>query len=194
MKKAVFIDKDGTLIKNVPYNVDTRLITFEEQVIPALRLLQSNGYQLIIISNQPGIAFGYFSEEAIQQVYQFIATRLLLQGIELNGFYYCPHHVEGTNRPYAKACYCRKPMPGLLLKAAMDIDIDLESSWMIGDILHDCEAGNRAGCATILLNTGNETEWVLNNNRRPDYVCSSWSEAAGIIIQYANAKASVERV
>jgi len=87
MKKAVFIDKDGTLIKNVPYNVDTRLITFEEQVIPALRLLQSNGYQLIIISNQPGIAFGYFSEEAIQQVYQFIATRLLLQGIELNGFY-----------------------------------------------------------------------------------------------------------
>jgi D-glycero-D-manno-heptose 1,7-bisphosphate phosphatase len=194
MKKAVFIDKDGTLIKNVPYNVNTKLITFEEQVIPALRLLQSNDYQLIIVSNQPGIAFSYFSEEDVQRVYQFIVTRLQLQGIQLNGFYYCPHHTEGSNPTYAKPCYCHKPMPGLLLEAAMEMDIDLESSWMIGDILHDCEAGNRAGCATILLNTGNETEWVLNNNRRPNYVCSSWSEAAGIIIQYANAKASVEHL
>jgi D-glycero-D-manno-heptose 1,7-bisphosphate phosphatase len=194
MKKAVFIDKDGTLIKNVPYNINTKLITFEEQVIPALRLLQSHGYQLIIISNQPGIAFSYFTEEDIKRVYQFIHTRLLLQGIQLNGFYYCPHHVDGVDPQYAKACYCRKPLPGLLLEAATDQDIDLERSWMIGDILHDCEAGNRAGCTTILLNTGNETEWVLNNNRRPNYVCSNWSEAAGIIIQYANAKASVEHV
>jgi len=194
MKKAVFIDKDGTLIKNVPYNINTELITFEEQVIPALQLLQSNGYQLIVVSNQPGVAFSYFSEEDVHRVYRFIATQLLLQGIQLNGFYYCPHHVEGTNPLYSKTCYCRKPLPGMLLEAAMEMDIDLESSWMIGDILHDCEAGNRAGCSTILLNTGNETEWVLNNNRRPNYVCSCWSEAAGIIIQYANAKASVEHV
>lgn len=194
MKKAVFIDKDGTLIKNVPYNIDTRLIAFEEQVVPALRLLQSNNYLLIVVSNQPGVAFSYFSEADVQRVYRFMATRLLLQGILLNGFYFCPHHPDGTNALYAKNCNCRKPLPGLFLKAAMEMDIDLKHSWMIGDILHDCEAGKRAGCSTILLNTGNETEWELNTNRRPDYICSNWSEAAGIIIQYTNEKTSVEHV
>jgi D,D-heptose 1,7-bisphosphate phosphatase len=187
MRKAIFIDKDGTLIKDVPYNVNTDLVSFEDGAVPALRLLQAHGYQLVIISNQPGIAFSYFTEEEVKQVYQFIATQLLLQGIQLNGFYYCPHHKDGNRRPYAKVCYCRKPMPGLLLKAAMEMNIDLESSWMIGDILHDCEAGNRAGCTTILLNVGNETEWVLTNNRRPNFICNNWSDAAAIITQYEEA-------
>jgi len=194
MKKVVFIDKDGTLIRDVPYNVNTSMVAFEDQAIPALQMLQAFGYQLIIVSNQPGIAFSYFSTEEVQQVYQYIAAQLLLQGIQLSGFYYCPHHQHGNCRPYVKACYCRKPMPGLLLKAAMELDIDLEHSWMIGDILDDSEAGNRAGCTTILLNNGNETEWVLNNNRRPDFICSNWKDAAAVIIQYANEKNCVEHL
>jgi len=193
MKKAVFIDKDGTLIKDVPYNVNTNLIQFEEHAVTALQLLQTNNYQLIIISNQPGVAFAYFSEADVRRVFRFIKKELLQQGVQLNGYYYCPHHTEGVNQ-YAKACYCRKPLPGLILKAAMEMDIDLEHSWMIGDILHDVEAGNRAGCTTILLNNGHETEWVLDNNRQPDHMCSNWHDAAAIIIKYAKELTCVEHV
>ncbi|WP_205511282.1 D-glycero-alpha-D-manno-heptose-1,7-bisphosphate 7-phosphatase [Longitalea arenae] len=194
MNRAVFIDKDGTLIKDVPYNVNTSLIEFEEHAIEALQLLQAFGFQLIIISNQPGIAFSYFTEEDIHQVFRFIENKLLENGVRLNGYYYCPHHAEGDRAPFAKACYCRKPLPGMLLQAAMEMDIDLESSWMIGDILHDAEAGNRAGCTSILLNNGNETEWVLTDSRRPAFVCENWKDAAAIIIEHAKARASVEHV
>jgi D,D-heptose 1,7-bisphosphate phosphatase len=194
MKKAVFIDKDGTLIKDVPYNVNTNLIIFEEGIVPALQQLQALGYLLIIVSNQPGIAFSYYSEQDVQRVFEFIAGQLQQYDIQLNGFYYCPHHIQGSNREYAKPCYCRKPLPGMLLKAAMELDIDLENSWMIGDILNDCEAGNRAGCTTILLNVGNETEWEMEHNRRPRFICNTWGDAVTIIIQQANANAGVERV
>jgi D,D-heptose 1,7-bisphosphate phosphatase len=194
MKKAVFIDKDGTLIKDVPYNVNTNQITFEEGIVPALQQLQTQGYQLIIVTNQPGIAFSYYSEADVERVYAFIFNQLLQYGIQLNGFYYCPHHLKGNRPQYAKACYCRKPMPGMLLKAAMDLDIDLENSWMIGDILNDCEAGNRAGCTTILLNVGNETEWEMAHNRRPNFICHTWGDAVAIILQQANTNAGVEQV
>lgn len=192
MKKAVFIDKDGTLIKDVPYNVNTNLITFEEGIVPALQQLQTQGYQLIIVSNQPGIAFSYYSEADVQRVYEFLVRELQQHSIQLNGFYFCPHHVQGNSPEYAKPCYCRKPLPGMLLKAAMELDIDLESSWMIGDILNDSEAGNRAGCTTILLNVGNETEWEMEHNRRPNFICNTWCDAAAIISQ--NANAGVEHV
>jgi D-glycero-D-manno-heptose 1,7-bisphosphate phosphatase len=181
MKKAVFIDKDGTLIKNIPWNVNTQLIEFEDNAIASLQLLQESGYQLVLISNQPGIALGYFSEEAVIQVFKYLEGSLYQRGIQLNGFYYCPHDVQGIHQPYSKACYCRKPLPGLLLKAAMELDINLEQSWMIGDILNDTEAGNRAGCKTILLNNGNETEWELTVNRQPAYICKNWKDAAGVI-------------
>jgi len=194
MKKAVFIDKDGTLIKNVPYNINTDLIEFEDDAIVALQLLQDCGYQLIIISNQPGIALAYFTDKEVRQVFQYIQDRLHQHGVILDGYYYCPHDAQGIRMPYAKACYCRKPKPGLLLQAAMEHDIDLERSWMIGDILNDTEAGNRAGCKTILLNVGNETEWVLDENRQPAYTCNNWKEAAGIIAEYAKETISVEQV
>ncbi|OQP49940.1 D-glycero-alpha-D-manno-heptose-1,7-bisphosphate 7-phosphatase [Niastella populi] len=181
MKKAVFIDKDGTLIKNLPWNVNTQLIQFEENAIASLQLLQESGYQLVLISNQPGIALGYFTEEAVIQVFKYLEHALTGHGVQLNAYYYCPHDARGIQAPYIKTCYCRKPLPGLLLKAAMELDIDLERSWMIGDILHDTEAGNRAGCKTILLNNGNETEWELTPCRQPSYICKNWKDAAGII-------------
>ncbi|HEY8896930.1 MAG TPA: HAD family hydrolase [Niastella sp.] len=194
MKKAVFIDKDGTLIKNIPYNVNTDLIEFEDNAIAALQLLQDCGYQLILISNQPGIALGYFSEKEVRQVFQYIQDILHQHAVILDGYYYCPHDVHGVNLAYARACYCRKPMPGMLLKAAMEHDIDLERSWMIGDILNDTEAGMRAGCRTILLNNGNETEWLLNASREPSYTCNNWKDAASIIAEYAKEAIHVEQV
>jgi D,D-heptose 1,7-bisphosphate phosphatase len=183
MKKAIFIDKDGTLIKDIPYNINTSLIQFEDHAIASLQLLQQSGYQLVLISNQPGVALGYFSEEEVVQVFQYLTIELQQKGVLLNGWYYCPHSTQGIRLPYVKACYCRKPMPGLLLRAAMELDIDLEQSWMIGDILHDTEAGNRAGCKTIILNNGNETEWELTVNRHPSYICRNWKDATDIINQ-----------
>jgi len=186
MNKAVFIDKDGTLIKNVSYNVNVDLIEFEPFAFEALKLLQRLGYLLVIVTNQPGIAFEYFTEKELENVHTHIRNALQQKDIFLSGFYFCPHHVSGKLQAYSIACNCRKPKPGLLLKAADDMNIDLEKSWMIGDILNDVEAGNKAGCKTILINNNNETEWQLNELRKPGFLVDNWSHAARIIAAEKN--------
>jgi D,D-heptose 1,7-bisphosphate phosphatase len=181
-KKAIFLDKDGTLIKDVPYNVDPDLV----ELVPGcerLKALQDLGYQLIVVSNQSGIALGYFTEtrlmQAVDRMFQLLAERQVFP----LAFYYCPHAVNGTVAPYALPCSCRKPQPGLILRAAADLGIDTSSSWMIGDILDDVEAGNRAGCQTILIDNGNETEWRVDDRREPHYVRTTLAEAARLILQ-----------
>ena len=182
MDKAIFLDKDGTLIPDIPYNVDTDLIMLQPDSIEGLRLLHREGYLLIIISNQSGVARGYFTEDELQAVEGKMKDLFRLNGITLTGFYYCPHHPQGAINSYDIHCSCRKPMPGMLLKAAAEHNIDLYQSWMIGDILNDVEAGNRAGCKTILIDNGNETEWVQGEYRTPGIICNSINEAAENII------------
>ncbi|MGX5820332.1 D-glycero-alpha-D-manno-heptose-1,7-bisphosphate 7-phosphatase [Chitinophaga lutea] len=172
MRKAVFIDKDGTLIANVPYNADPALINLEEGASMGLQLLQAHGFALVVASNQSGVAQGYFEEKQLERVYEKI-TQLL--PVQLDGFFYCPHLPNGD-------CTCRKPKPGLLLEAAAQLQIDLAASWMIGDILNDVEAGNRAGCRTVLINNGGETEWLLTPMRVPTFVASDLLDAAAFII------------
>ena len=104
--------------------------------------------------------------------------------MQLDAFYYCPHLVEGTIKEYAIDCNCRKPKPGLIFKAAKDFDINLNNSWMIGDILNDVEAGNAAGCKTILITNGNETEWILNAQRMPDYEAKDLKHATQIVLKH----------
>lgn len=183
--KAVFIDKDGTLLIDVPYNVNPEFIEFNEYAIEALKLLHEQGYKIIIISNQPGVALGYFTESELTVVGETIATRLQENGIALTGFFYCPHYPSGKNKTYAMSCNCRKPQPGLITIAADEMHIDVMQSWMIGDILHDVEAGNRAGCRTIFLDNGNETEWDINEWRKPDFITGNLLEAAQHIISEA---------
>lgn len=185
MNKAIFIDKDGTLIPDIPYNVNPSLITLANTAIPALKLLQKQNYLLIVISNQSGVARGYFKEEALQNVSDAISNLLGKEGIRIDGFYYCPHHKDGTVKEYTIDCDCRKPKPGLLLKAIKDFDIDAQQSWMIGDILNDVEAGKAAGCRTVLLKNGNETEWLMNEKRKPNFVVENLLKAAQIIVQHS---------
>jgi len=194
MNKAVFLDKDGTLIKDVPYNVNPALITLEPYAPQALKQLQELGYLLIVVSNQPGIALGYFSEADVQGVFLAICKMLRRHGVRLDGFYYCPHDINGKQWPYVVNCNCRKPGPGMLLKAAAEYDIDLSQSWMIGDILHDVEAGNRAGCKTILLNKGHETEWDMSEKRIPSHMAPDWREAAEFIISRTKQNYRVEQL
>lgn len=182
MHKAVFLDKDGTLIFDVPYNVNPALVKLEDNAGVALKMLQEEGYVLIVVSNQSGVAFGYFSERDLLGVNARIMKLLQKEDVRLNGFYYCPHHPGGTVPEYAVFCECRKPAPGMLLKAAEAFDIDLSQSWMIGDILNDVEAGNRAGCKSILIDNGHETEWEMNESREPYFVAGDIKEAAQFIL------------
>jgi D,D-heptose 1,7-bisphosphate phosphatase len=185
--KAVFLDKDGTLVDDLPYNVEPERIALCRGAGRALRLLARLGYRLFVVTNQPGIAYGRFAVAAMDAVSGRLRELLMLEQLALDGFYYCPHHPEGTVSPWAAECHCRKPLPGLLLKAAHDHGIDLRASWMVGDILHDVEAGNRAGCRTILIDNGNETEWRLGPRRIPTRMARDLYTAAVLIASHGDA-------
>lgn len=182
--RAVFLDKDGTLIEDVPYNVDPERIRLTPGAGEGLAALAAAGYLLIVVSNQSGVAHGYFAEEDLGAVERRLRELLGEQGVKLDGFYHCPHHPKGRVARYAIACSCRKPQPGLILCAAEERDIDLAQSWLVGDILNDIEAGRAAGCHTILLDNGNETEWQRSPPREPHFLVADLAEAARVILRY----------
>jgi D-glycero-D-manno-heptose 1,7-bisphosphate phosphatase len=175
MFPAVFLDKDGTVIHDEPYNVDPAKIRFRDDAGAALLSLQEAGYRLLLVSNQAGIEAGRFQESELAQVWESIKAELGFKDVALTGIYYCPHGVSSE-------CDCRKPKPGMLERAAAEHEIDLQASWMIGDILDDVEAGQRAGCRTILLDVGSETEWQDSPWRRPTFVAENLSQAAQHIL------------
>jgi D-glycero-D-manno-heptose 1,7-bisphosphate phosphatase len=180
---AVFLDKDGTLVPDQPYNADPRQITLLPGVASGLGRLSAAGYRLVVVTNQSGVARGYFPETALVEVEQRLRDLLEHEaGVPLAGFYYCPHHPDGSIPEYAVQCECRKPRPGMLWLAAKQLGIDLPGSWMIGDILNDVEAGSRAGCHTILIDNGGETEWEPGPYREPDSIAGDFIEAAQIIL------------
>jgi D-glycero-D-manno-heptose 1,7-bisphosphate phosphatase len=182
MRRAVFFDKDGTLVEDLPPNTDTSLVRFFPGVFTALRLLERAGFVLVIATNQGGIAEGRCSESDVRRMHTYLECRLADEGITLGGIYYCPHRDDGIVEPYAVPCHCRKPQPGLLLRAGRELEIDLSQSWMVGDILHDVEAGCWAGCRTVLVNNGHETEWRLTPARRPDFLTATVLAAAELIV------------
>lgn len=180
-ERAVFLDKDGTLIEDVPYNVDPALMRFLPGTAEGLRALHAARFRLIVISNQSGVARGHFPEAALVAVESRLRALFAAAGVPLAGFYYCPHHPDGTVPEYAVPCVCRKPFPGLILRAARERGIDRARSWFVGDILHDIEAGHRAGCRAILIANGNETVWELSPVRTPDALAADLAKAAQII-------------
>ena len=187
LKRAIFLDKDGTLIENVPFNVERSRIVLAPDAVDALRLLAADGYRFIVVSNQPGVAFGRFPSGALKAVAEHLRDLFAANDLELDECYWCPHHPDGTVDEYKFECTCRKPMPGLMQAAARERDIDLERSWLIGDILDDVEAGNRAGCRTVLLDVGNETEWQRSPLRIPDVIAANLLDAAERIREYGRA-------
>lgn len=181
--RAIFLDKDGTLVRDIPYNVNPEFIWLSDNIIDGLTALQDHGYKLIVISNQSGVAMGFFDYDQLFPAETKIIELLAENHIRLDGFYYCPHHPQAIVKEYRKRCKCRKPLPGLLKIAAEDHEIDLANSWMIGDILHDIAAGNAAGCKTILINNGNETEWEIGEKRTPDCISEDINAAATYILE-----------
>ncbi|MCK4908411.1 MAG: D-glycero-beta-D-manno-heptose 1,7-bisphosphate 7-phosphatase [Planctomycetes bacterium] len=171
MKKAVFLDRDGTLIKELkrktrPFITAPREVRILPGVITACQKLQRAGYQLVMITNQSGIARGLFTVGQLQRINHHLRKQLAQKGVRLQAIYYCPHHPEGIRRRYRRKCRCRKPQPGLLRQAKKDLGIDLKRSIMIGDSWRDVQAGQRAGTRTILVLTGQGRASVKKLSRR----------------------------
>lgn len=176
-RPAVFIDKDGTLIEDVPYNTDPQRVRFTPHALRGLQRMARRGFALFIVTNQPGLANGRVSHAAFDALRAHIEQRLHDEaGIVLDGWYVCPHAAAAP-----PACACRKPAPGLLQRAAAEHGIDLARSWMVGDILDDVEAGRRAGCRAVLLDVGNETVWHRTPQREPHHRCADLNAAASLI-------------
>lgn len=180
-RKAVLLDKDGTLVVDVPYSVDPAKLCFTANALAAMQRLDRAGYALVVVTNQPGIATGRFSRGDFIALQKALTQRIRDEaGVELTGFMTCPHAPDASGAP---ACLCRKPAAGLLRQASLAHRLDLQRSWMVGDILNDIEAGRRAGCRTILLDVGNETEWRTSPLRTPHHRAADLLEAAQIILQ-----------
>jgi D-glycero-D-manno-heptose 1,7-bisphosphate phosphatase len=180
-RAAVFLDKDGTLVDNVAYNADPDRVRLTRRAGEGLRKLCRLGFELIVVSNQSGVARGLFPESALADIEARVRALLAQEGVFLAAFLYCPHHPAGVVARYARHCSCRKPSPGLLRRAASEHDLCLDASWMIGDTLDDVDAGRRAGCRTVLLDSGGETEWRVTDARVPDYIVADLCLAAEAI-------------
>jgi histidinol-phosphate phosphatase family protein len=178
-RPAIFLDKDGTLVEDVPYDIDPARLVFTQGALPALTLLAEAGYALIVVTHQPGLASGRFSRADFALLERALMRRVRDEaGVDIAAVYACPHAPAVGRAP---ACLCRKPAPGLLRRAALERRLDLARSWMIGDILDDIEAGRRAGCRTVLLDVGHETMWRLSPLRTPHHRCADLFEAAQLI-------------
>jgi D-glycero-D-manno-heptose 1,7-bisphosphate phosphatase len=179
--RAVFIDKDGTLVKDVPYNVDPGMLRFTHRALSGLRALAEAGFALIVVTNQAGLATGRFTRQQFASLESALKRRVRDEGgVDITALYCCPHAAGEGGRP---ACLCRKPAPGMLRRAAVEHRLDLARCWLVGDILDDVEAAHRAGCRAVLLDVGNETEWKLSPIRRPDARCADLGEAAEFILR-----------
>lgn len=180
-RPAVFLDKDGTLLEDVRYNIDPAKMRFAPRADEALPAISGAGFEIVVVSNQSGVARGMFAESALSAVESRLRDMLAEIDVPLAGFLYCPHHPEGQDARYAVWCACRKPAPGMIERAAGERGLDASASWMVGDILDDVEAGRRAGCRTVLLDSGHETRWERSPDREPHYVVRDLMHAAAII-------------
>lgn len=151
LRRAVFLDRDGTLIEDVNFLREPSGIRIMPGAPEALRLLREAGYRIIIVSNQSGVARGYFTEAKLVEINEKVQELFAAQGAMIDAVYYCPHLPEGRVPEYAIECLCRKPLPGMFFRAAADWKIELIESFAIGDSERDVEAGRRAGCHAILI-------------------------------------------
>jgi D-glycero-D-manno-heptose 1,7-bisphosphate phosphatase len=151
---AVFLDRDGTLVHDVGYLSRLDQVTLYPFTIEALRLLAREGFKLVIVTNQAGVARGYFDEAFVQDTHRYLSERFAAAGVRVDGFYYCPHVPDATVEAYRRDCACRKPKPGLVRQAARDLDLALDRSFAVGDKWADVEMAGAVGARGVLVRTG----------------------------------------
>lgn len=183
MNRAVFLDRDGVIIQEPPhYAHELSQLELIPKSADAIRLLNENGFVVIVTSNQAGIAHGYYQEEDAILFHQAMKENLAKEGAYIDAIYYCPHHPEAKIERYRLDCNCRKPKPGMLTRAAKELNIDLKQSYVIGDKLSDIEAGKRAGCKTTMVRTGHGVEELKSNEIDCDYVANDLHDAVQHIL------------
>lgn len=189
MKRAVFIDRDGTISEEVGYiNHASRFRTFP-YTAAAIKLLNDNGWLAIVVTNQAGVARGYFSESMVQTVHEQMKEDIESEGARLDAVYYCAHHPSVGEPPYRFDCDCRKPKPGLISRAAMDFEIDIAGSWMVGDRYSDVELARNAGVKSMFVMSGyGRGEWEHQRatwTEQPDLTAEDLLEAVRLIVEFA---------
>jgi D-glycero-D-manno-heptose 1,7-bisphosphate phosphatase len=187
-RRAVFLDRDGTI--NVEKDFLHKIEEFE--FIPgtpvAIKKLKDAGFLVIVVSNQSGIARGFFDEAAVEKLHQHIQAELAAYDTSIDAFYFCPHHPDEGLGPYKVQCDCRKGNPGMLLQAARELGVDLQRSFMVGDKLADIEAGQKAGCHSLLVLTGYGEKTALKPEAAAVEKCHSVETAAQLILENDNEK------
>jgi D-glycero-D-manno-heptose 1,7-bisphosphate phosphatase len=153
-KRAVFLDRDGTINVEKEYLFRVEEFEFIPGAPEAIKLLKDAGFLVVIVTNQSGIGRGFYAEADLERLHAFMEQALARIGTGVDAYYFCPHHPQHGQGEYRTECVCRKPLPGMLLAAARDLVIDLPASFMVGDKLADVEAGLAAGCRPVLVRTG----------------------------------------
>ena len=199
--KAVFSDRDGVVNELIYHKemgvIDSPFTVEQYKLLPdvgkAINIFHELGFKVIIVSNQPGMAKDSFSREAFENIRKKMNIELKKQGAFVDAEYYCFHHPEAKIEQYKKICDCRKPKPGMILTAAKEHNIDLSQSWMIGDGITDIQAGQKAGCKTILIGRMkcDLCKIMENEEVKPDYIVPNLYKAALIICYFGYNRRSI---
>ncbi len=186
MNKAVFLDRDGTVNEEVGYLCDVDKLRLIPGAGVAIKLMNDAGFKVILVTNQSGVARGYFPERLVHEAHERLGALLKAEGARVDGVYYCPHHPKAGNSQYTMDCDCRKPKTGLIDRAVKDFGIDIRHSYMVGDKWSDIELGQRAGVHAILVESGFAPDDPGNrrpeNVKNPEFIARDLAAAAGWII------------
>lgn len=182
MNKAVFLDRDGTIIKHVDLLSKISQLHLLSGVSQAVKRINKLGFLTVIVTNQPVVARGIISLKEIKVIHSELLRRLKSDEAIIDAVYFCPHHPEATDKRYRVNCRCRKPKPGLILLAAKELNLDLGRSFTIGDAMIDLVAGQRAGTRTILVKTGpGHARLDQLYKTTPEFVARNLNEAVTIL-------------
>lgn len=186
-RPAVFMDRDGTISEEVGYVNHLSRYRLLPRSLEAIRLINEAGLMAIVTTNQSGVARGYFSQDLVEAVHARLLSLAAGAGARLDAIYYCPHHPAEGSPPWRAACDCRKPKPGMILRAAREHGIDLERSYVVGDSVVDIEAGAAAGVRGVLVLTGYGRGLVEHQKERfrtpPAHTADDLLEAVRFILE-----------
>jgi D,D-heptose 1,7-bisphosphate phosphatase len=184
LTRAVFLDRDGTLLVDVGYLDRVERLALFPWSIDAVRLLNRAGFRVVVVTNQAGVARGIIEESFVQEAHEVIGQMMLRGAARLDAYYYCPHLADAPVEAYRRACDCRKPLPGMLQRAARDLDVNLQRSYAVGDRWHDIQAAQAVGAQGILVRTGygRTEEQRPTTDVRPVAVVDNLIEAVSWIV------------
>ena len=187
MRPAVFLDRDGTIIEDVGYLDSLDRIVWYPWSVDAIRALNQAGFPVVVITNQAGVARGYFPEAFVDEVHRALDATLAAGGARVDAYYYCPHHADGSVAPYRQRCGCRKPAGGMITRAAGDLGLDPARSVVVGDAWSDIGAARAAGARGLLLGSdGRRLKDKRDPDVEPDAIVDHLAAAASWILTHVD--------